>query len=146
MGDLHNSYVVNSGFQRLYFFITGKHGRLLVSHKAKTNNTATVVRNMTFTTHLNSFSSVLILPSCELYSFLVVYIWTFCFEVVKGLLLCILFHQFGLNWAFIEILCRVFCFWWNTSSSKRFVFSVTCIWYVFVPPPLLLIHCEQRRK
>lgn len=48
-----------------------------------------------------------VLPSCELYSFHVVYICTFlCVAVerswLEGLLWCIFFHQFGLNWTFIE--------------------------------------------
>ena len=31
--------------------------------------------------------------------------------------------------------------WWNTSSSKRFLFSVTCIWFCSWPPT----HGEQRK-
>lgn len=94
-----------------------------------------------------------ILPSCELYSFLVVYICTFCLfdcfgvlSVVEGLLWCILFHQFGLNWTFLGLLCRVFCFGEILPVVRDFCSLSLCFFcFFFVPLPSLLAHGEQRR-
>lgn len=115
-------------------------------HKAKLNNTAIVFRKIHVSTSLLKDLSNPVLPSCELYSFLVVYICTFLCVVVEGsrsegLLWCILFHQFCLNWTFIG--------YYAESSALGEILPVVrdfCSLYLvrFVPPPsLLLTHEEQ---
>lgn len=115
-------------------------------HKTKINNTAIVLWIKHISTSLLEDLSNPVLPSCELYSFLVVYICTFLCVAVEGswsegLLWCILFHQFGLNWTFIG--------YYAESSALGEILPVVrdfCSLYLvrFVPPPsLLLTHEEQ---
>lgn len=114
-------------------------------HKAKINNTAIVLREIHVSTSLLKDLSNPVLPSCELYSFLVVYICTFLCVVVEGsrsegLLWCILFHQFCLNWTFIG--------YYAESSALGEILPVVrdfCSLYLvrFVPPPSLLLTHED---
>lgn len=119
---------------------------MFMFHKANVNNAATVFRKIHVSTSLLKDVSNPVLPSCELYSFLVVYICTFlCVAVegswLEGLRWCILIHQFGLNWTFIG--------YYAESSALGEILPVVrdfCSLYLvrFVPPPsLLLTHEEQ---
>lgn len=121
-----------SAFKRVpTLYISGFHPSVLLYHRRawptfhvpqSLTVTAIMVRNFTSSQHIWKISAPPILPSCEFYSFFVLYILFFCFCVFfwllffwmkmilmvvvvldeeEGLLWSILFHQFGLNWTFI---------------------------------------------
>ena len=111
------SYSVYCGFHRLFFRSSQTSGMANFSSSAKLNNTVAMVKNVTISTTLLKGFSAPILPSCELYSFLVVYICTFClFDCLRvvvvfgGNALMYIVPSIRFELDFYRTLCRVFCF------------------------------------
>lgn len=119
-------------------------------HKAKMNNTATVVKQFHIsTTHLKDLSNP-VLPSCELYSFLVVYICTFCLcgcfgDRGGGVALMYIIPSIRFELDFYRILCRIFCFGEILPVVRDFCSLSLVSSVCFVPPPSLT-HGEQGRE
>ena len=67
------------------------------------------------------------LPSCELYSSLYLCVGR------AGEVLMYSISSIRFEWDFYRSLCLLL--WLKTSSSKRFLFSVTCFWYKFLHLP-----------